>query len=107
MNNCSSFFNNCLFEKNIRRVKSEFVKGVCYDRSSGLIHSVMGNIDVTIHYLPWFPPKIVISYEFVKGKMICLYEDSWVYSSHVNADNYEEMLDFYFVECEVDDRFKE
>jgi hypothetical protein len=39
--------------------------------------------------------------------MICLYEDAWVYSSHVNADNYEDMLDFYFSEFEDDDRFKE
>jgi hypothetical protein len=107
MNNCSSFFNNCLFEKSLRKVKAEFVKGVEYERSSGLIRLVMGNIDVTIHYLPWFPPRIIVSYEFAKGKMICIYNDSWVYSNGVDADNYEDMLDFYFVELEDDDRFKE
>ena len=107
MNNCSSFFNNCLFEKSLRKVKAEFVKGVEYERSSGLIRSVMGNIDVTIHYLPWFPPRIIASYEFAKGKMICIYSDSWVYSNGVDADNYEDMLDFYFAELEDNDRFKE
>jgi hypothetical protein len=107
MNNCSSFFNNCLFEKSLRKVKAEFVKGVEYERSSGLIRSVMVNIDVTIHYLPWFPPRIIIGYEFAKGKSICLYSDSWVYSNGVDADNYEDMLDFYFEELEDDDRFKE
>jgi len=107
MNNCSSFFNNCLFEKSASRVKAEFVKGVEYERSSGLIRSILGNIDVTVHYLPWFPPKIIVSYEFAKGKMICLYEDSWVYSKGVIADNYEDYLDFYFAELEDDDRWKE
>ena len=61
MNKCSSFFNNCLFEKSLHKVKAEFIKGVEYDRSTGLIHSIMGNIDITIHYLPWFPPKIIVS----------------------------------------------
>jgi hypothetical protein len=107
MNNCSSFFNNCLFEKNVRRVKAEFVKGFELERSLGLIHSILGNIDITIHYLPWFPPKIIVSYEFAKGKMICLYEDSWEYSKGVDADSYEGYLDFYFAELEDDDRFKE
>jgi len=102
-----SFYNNCLFEKSVRKVKSEFVKGVDYDRSSGLIRSVMGNIDVTIHYFPWFPPRIAISYEFARGKMICLFSDSWVYSKGVSADNYEDMLEFYFSELEDDERFKE
>ena len=107
MNNCSSFFRNCLFEESVLKVKAEFIKGVEYERSSGLIRSVMGNIDVTIHYLPWFPPRIVVNYEFAKVKMICLYSDSWVYSNGVDADNYEDMLDFYFSELEDDDRFKE
>jgi hypothetical protein len=107
MNNCSSFFGNCLFEKSASRVKAEFVKGVEYERSSGLIRSILGNIDVTIHYLPWFPPKIIVSYEFAKGKMICLYEDSWIYGKGVTDDNYEDYLDFYFAELEDDDIWKE
>jgi hypothetical protein len=107
MNNCSSFFDNCLFEKSVHKVKTEFVKGVEYERSSGFIRLVMGNIDVTIHYLPWFPARIIIGYEFAKGKMICLFSDSWVYSNGVIADNYEDMLDFYFSELEDNDRFKE
>jgi len=106
-NKCSAFFDNCLFEKSVSRVKAEYVKGVEYDRSLGLIHSIMGNIDVAIHYLPWFPPKIVVSLEFAKGKMICLYSDSWVYSQGINSDSYEGYLDFYFEELEDDDRFKE
>lgn len=104
---CGSLFRNCLFEKSVSKVKAEFIKGVEYERSSGLIHSIMGKLDVTIHYLPWFPPRIVISYEFAKGKMLHLYGDSWVYSSGVDAANYEDMLDFYFSELEDDDRFKE
>jgi hypothetical protein len=107
MNNCTSFFGNCLFEKSVSKVKEEFVKGVEYERYSGLIRSVMGNIDVTIHYLPWFPPRIIVSLEVAKGKMICLYDDSWVYSCGVNADNYDDCLEFYFSELEDDDRFKE
>jgi len=107
MDNCSSFFNNCLFEKSVSKVKFETIKGVEYERSSGLIHSTLGKIDVTIHYLPWFPPRIIIGYEFAKGKMLCLYSDSWVYSNGVNADNYNGILDFYFSELEDDHRFKE
>ena len=107
MNKSSCFFGNCLFEKSVSKVKAEFIKGVEYERSSGLIHSIMGNLDVTIHYLPWFPPRIVVSLEIAKGKMLCLYSDSWVYSTAVNADNYEDMLDYYFSELEDDDRFKE
>ena len=78
-----------------------------YERSSGLIRSIMGNIDVTIHYLPWFPPRIIVSLEVAKGKMLCLYDDSWVYSNGVNAEFYDDYLDFYFSELEDDDRFKE
>jgi hypothetical protein len=100
-------FRNCLFEKSVRKVKLEYVKGVEYERSSSLIQSVMGNIVVTIHYLPWFPPRIVIDYEFTKDRIICLYSDSWVYSNGVEADNYQDMLDYYFSELEDDDRFKE
>jgi hypothetical protein len=107
MNSCSSFFGNCLFEKSASRVKAEFVKGVEYGSSSGLIHSILGDIDITIHYLPWFPPRIVVSLEFSKGKIICLYDDSWIYSLGVTADNYEDYLDFYFSELEDDDRWKE
>ena len=107
MNNCSSFFSNCLFEKSVSKVKAEFIKGIEYERSSGLIRSIFGNIDVTIHYLPWFPPRIMVSLEFAKGKAICLYDDSWVYSKGVSADNYEGYLDFYFAELEDDDRFNE
>lgn len=107
MNNCSFCFDHCLFEKSVRKVKFEFVKGVEHQRSSGLIRLLMGNIDVTIHYMPWFPPRIVIGYEFAKGDMICLYNDSWVYSNGVNSDNYDDMLDFYFSELEADDRFLE
>jgi hypothetical protein len=107
MNNCSSLFNNCLFEKSTSKVKAEFIKGAEYERSSGLIRSILGNLDVTIHYLPWFPLRIIVSLEFAKGKMICLYDDSWIYSNGVSADNYEGYLDFYFTELEDDDRFKE
>ena len=107
MNNCSSFFNNCLFEKSTRKIKAEFVEGVEYERSSGLIRSILGDIDITIHYLPWFPPRIIVSYELAKGKMICLYDAAWLYSKGVNADNYEDYLDFYFSELENDDRFNE
>ena len=107
MNNCSSFFSNCLFEKSVYKIKAEFIKGVEYERSSGLIRSILGNLDITVHYLPWFPPKIIVSLEFAKGKMICLYSDSWEYSKGVSADNYEGYLDFYFEELEDDDRFKE
>ena len=88
-------------------MKAEFIEGVEYERSSGLIRSIIGNIDVTIHYLPWFPPRIIIGYEFAKGRMICLYSDSWVYSNGVASDNYEDMLDFYFSDLEDDYRFKE
>lgn len=88
-------------------MKAEFVKGVTYERSSGLIRSILGNIVVTIHYLPWFPPRITISLEFAKNKMVCLYDDSWVYSKGVSAENYEGYLDFNFAELEDDDRFKE
>ena len=107
MNNCSSFFGNCLFEKSVSRLKAEFVKGVEYERSSGLIRSILGNIDITIHYLPWFPPRIIVSLVFAKGKIISLYDDSWIYSIGVNVDNYEDYLDFYFSELEADDRWKE
>jgi hypothetical protein len=107
MNNSSCCFGNCLFEKSVAKVKAEFIKGVEYERSSGLIRSIMGNLDVTIHYLPWFPSKIVVSLEIAKGKMLRLYSDSWVYSTAVNADYYEDMLDYYFSELEDDDRFKE
>lgn len=88
-------------------MKTEFVKGVEYERSSGLIRSIIDSIDVTVHYLPWFPPRIIIGYEFAKGKMLCLYSDSWIYSNGVDAENYEDMLDFYFSELEDDDSFKE
>jgi hypothetical protein len=80
---------------------------VDYKRSSGLIRSVLGNIDVVIHYLPWFPPRIIISLEFAQSRMICLYDDSWIYSKGVTSDNYEDYLDFYFSELEDDDRWKE
>ena len=107
MNRCSSFFGNCLFEKSVLKVKAEFIKGVEYERSLGLIRSIMGNLDVTIHYLPWFPPKIIVSLEAAKRKMLCLYDDSWVYSNGVNAEFYDGYLDFYFSELEDDERFKE
>ena len=107
MNNCFSLFDNYLFEKSVFKVKAEFIKGVEYERSSGLIRLILGNLDVTIHYLPWFPPRIIVSVEFAKGRMICLYDDSWVYSKGVSADNYEGYLDFYFEELKDDDRFKE
>ena len=107
MNNCSSFFLNCLFEKSASKIKAEFIKGVEYERSTELIRFIMRNIDVTIHYLPWFPPRIIVSYEVAKGKMICLYDDSWVYFNGVNADNYEDYVDFYFSELEDDDKWKE
>jgi hypothetical protein len=104
MSNCSSFFKNCLFEKNVSRVKYEFAKGFEHKRSSGLIRSVLGNIDVIIHYLPWFPPRIIISLEFSKNRMICLYDDPWVYSDGVSCDKYEEYLDFEFSELEDEDK---
>jgi hypothetical protein len=107
MNKSSCLFAHCLFEKSVAKVKAEFIKGVEYERSSGLIRSIMGNLDVTIHYLPWFPPKIIVSLEVAKRKMLCLYDDSWVYSKGVSAENYEGYLDFYFSELEDDDRFKE
>ena len=107
MNNCSSFFLNCLFEKSASKIKAEFIKGAEFIRSSSLIHSILGNINITIHFMPWFPPRIIVSLEFAKGKMICLYDDSWVYSKGVNTDNYDGYLDFFFAELEDDDRWKE
>jgi hypothetical protein len=104
MSNCSSFFMNCLFEKDVSKVKYEFIKGIEYKRASGLIRSILGNIDVVVHYLPWTPPRLIVSLEFARGRMICLFDSGWGYSDEVSGDKYEEYLDFQFSELEDEDK---
>lgn len=85
----------CLLEESVSKVSFEFVNGVEHKRSSALIHSFLGNVEVMIHYLP-FHPVIEISLKCGHEFGLVLYSGKFEYRS-----GYDSFLDYLFGEEDI------
>lgn len=92
---CSVGIGSCLFEKDVSKVGFVYVNGVEKRCSSGLVFCLLPDLDVVIHYTPWFP-RLVISLKFDKNRRFCLVDVPFYYSKAVLPVCYDDFLDFSF-----------
>ena len=91
---------HCLFERCLSKVSYEFVDGVEHKRGSGLICSVMGDVEVVMHYSP-FCPIIEVSLKFGSGSGIVLFNGRFDYEL-----DYDSYLDYVLSDDDDDEELR-
>ena len=88
---CVDHVRNCLFDKELSNIGFVYVDGVEKKCSSGLILSLIPDLDFVIHYTPWYP-LLAVSLKIDRKVRIGLFLKQFYYSKSVLPVRYDDYL---------------